>query len=323
MKNILGDIFISIACYRDPEVIPTVKDAYDKSKYKKNIIFGVYAQMSDEDKNLDFSFIPEKQMRLMVKSNIRARGPTYARYLIYEKLYKNEMYYLQIDSHTRFVENWDEELVNMLHSLKANSVISTYPRGYHLNSNNLPTEKSMNVLKFKKIRNGIPILTSFVETLNEPKRNLFWAAGYSFCYGAIFKFVPFDPHLKNIFWGEEFLMSLRFYTHGIKIFTPHKNVVFTLWTRDYRHTFWELKNIIGSKFEIYGFLSFLRLCEIGKLYDIGFFKEKISKELEKYGVGSKKSCEDYYKISGLSEFIKNENYEKIISNIYLSLKNDL
>ena len=54
MKNILGDIFISIACYRDPEVIPTVKDAYDKSKYKKNLIFGVYAQMSDEDKNLDF-----------------------------------------------------------------------------------------------------------------------------------------------------------------------------------------------------------------------------------------------------------------------------
>lgn len=323
MKNIPGDIFISIACYRDPEVIPTVKDAYEKAKYKSNLVFGVYAQMGEDDPKLDFSFIDPKQMRLLVKSNLKARGPSYARYIIYNKLYKNELFYLQIDSHTRFIPNWDEELVEMLLSLKANSVISTYPKGYHLNSNVLPDSKSMNVLKLKKIKDGIPILTSVTEILSAPKRNFFWAAGYSFCYGAIFKFVPFDPHLKNLFWGEEFLMSLRFFTNGIKIFTPNKHIVYTLWTRDYRHTFWELKNIIGSKFQIYGFLSVLRLCEIGKLYDNDFFKDKISKELDKYGLGSKKTAEEYYEKTGINELIKKEDYDKIISKIYFSLKNEL
>lgn len=323
MKNISGDIFISIACYRDPEVIPTVKDAYEKAKYKSNIVFGIYAQMAEEDQKLEFPFINEKQLRLLVKPHINARGPAYARYIIYNKLYKNELFYLQIDSHSRFIENWDEELIDMLLSLKANSVISSYPRGYNLNSNNLPQEKSVNVLKLKKIRNGIPILTSYTETLTAPKRNLFWAAGYSFCYGAIFRFVPFDPHLKNLFWGEEFLMSIRFFTHNIKIFAPHKNIVFTLWTRDYRHTFWELKDIIGSKFEIYGFLSNLRLYSIGKLYDAGVFKEKISQDIEKYGIGTKKNVEEYFEKTGIKQLIKNENYEKIIFRIYLSLKNDL
>jgi len=323
MKNIQGDIFISIACYRDPEVIPTVKDAYNKAKFKSNIIFGVYAQMSPEDDKLDFSFINENQVRLLVKSHTKARGPSYARYIIYNHLYKNELYYLQIDSHTRFIQNWDEELVDMLSSLKANSVISTYPRGYNLNSDKLQSSENMNVLKLKKIKDGVPILTSISEKLDAPKRNLFWAAGYSFCYGAIFKFVQFDPHLKNLFWGEEFLMSLRFFTHNIKIYTPHKHIVYTLWSRTYRHTFWELKSILGSKFQIYGFLSFLRLCEIGKFHDTGIFKDKVSNEIEKYGIGKKKTLEEYLEKSGIKALKDKEDYDKIISSIYFSLKKDL
>lgn len=323
MKNILGDIFISIACYRDPEVIPTVKDAYEKAKYKSNIIFGIYAQMSDEDEKLDFSFLDPKQVRLLVKSNLKARGPSYARYIIYNNLYKDELYYLQIDSHTRFIENWDEELVDMLSSLKANSIISTYPRGYQLKSDKLVSSDSMNILKIKRIKDGVPILSSYTEKLEAPKRNLFWAAGYSFCYGAIFKFVPFDPYLKNLFWGEEFLMSLRFFTNKIKIYTPHKHIIFTLWTRNYRHTFWELKEILGSKFQIYGFLSMLRLCEIGKLHNAGIFKEKVSAHLDKYGVGNKKTIEEYYKKSGIGELVEKEDYDKILSAIYFSLKKDL
>jgi len=321
LKELPGDIFISVACYRDPEVIPTVKDAYEKAKFKKNIFFGVYGQMGAEDPKIEIDTVPSHQLRILIKPNTQARGPAYARYIIYNKLYNNELYYLQIDSHTRFIPNWDEELVEMLSSLKANSVISTYPRGYErTNSNVLPDAKTINTLKLKKIRNGVPVLSSVIETINEPRRNYFWAAGYSFCYGAIFKIVPFDPHLKNLFWGEEFVMSLRFFTHNIRLFTPHKNIIFTLWSRDYRHTFWELKEIIGEKFSIYGFLSFLRLCEIGKLCDLKVFKEKVSVELDKYGLGKKKTVEEYYERTGLKEILQKENYERIINSNYFSLK---
>ena len=113
------------------------------------------------------------------------------------------------------------------------------------------------------------VFPSFIRSpvrLERPEKNLFWAAGFSFCYGAVFKRVPFDPHLKNIFWGEEFLMALRFYTSGIEVYTPDKNIVYTLWDRNYRPTFWELRNIDAKKFDAHGLISFLRLCKIAGFY---------------------------------------------------------
>ena len=41
--------------------------------------------------------------------------------------------------------------------------------------------------------------------------------------------------------GEEFLIALRFYTNNINVYTPSKNMVYTLWNRDYRPTFWEIR----------------------------------------------------------------------------------
>ncbi len=50
-----------------------------------------------------------------------------ARY-IGAKFYRGENYYLQIDSHSEFVENWDEKLIKMMKDAPANKpVISTYP----------------------------------------------------------------------------------------------------------------------------------------------------------------------------------------------------
>jgi hypothetical protein len=327
----LNKIFISLACYRDPEIIPTVRNAYDKAQNKHLLIFGVYAQMAPTDEKIDLSFIKDQdQIRLLVKDNTKARGPSYARYIIYNKLYKDELYYLQIDSHTRFAENWDTQLIEMHSKLSANSVISTYPRGYNLhNDKNLINSDTMNILKFKKIRDGIPIFNTItIPQEDKPRRNYFWAAGYSFCYGAIFKIIPFDPHLKNLFWGEEFLMSLRFFTNNIKIYSPNRNIIYTLWTRNYRHTFWELKDKMNGKFEIYGFLSFLRLCSISNLLPkesdfINKLDSKFRDEIEKYGIGNKKTIEEFYNRVQIKEYIEKEDYNKIINHIYFSLKINL
>jgi [Skp1-protein]-hydroxyproline N-acetylglucosaminyltransferase len=327
----LNKIFISLACYRDPEITPTIQDAYNKAKNKHLLIFGVYAQMAENDKNIDLSFIENKeQVRLLVKSNTKARGPSYARYIIYNKLYKDELYYLQIDSHTRFAENWDTKLIDMHSKLSINSIISTYPKGYQIERDYILTKsEKMNILKLKKIRDGIPIFNTItIPQEDKPKRNYFWAAGYSFCYGAIFKIIPFDPHLKNLFWGEEFLMSLRFFTNNIKIYSPNKHIIYTLWNRNYRHTFWELKDKMNGKFEVYGFLSFLRLCSIANFLpsNSSFIKKlepKFRDEIEKYGIGKKKKIDDFYKSTGIKEYIAKEDYNKIINHIYFSLKLNL
>lgn len=311
-------IFISVACYRDNEIIETILDGYRKARNKDSLVFGVFVQIADDDLNL--SDIPsEVNMRVIKKDYRKARGPAYARAQIYNKLYQDELYYLQIDSHSRFIEDWDIELTEILKSLKVNSVISTYPKGYQKGSDFLYPYKKVNVLKLKKIRNGIPVFTSSLEMLNKPKRNYFWAAGFSFCYGALFKIVPFDPHLKNLFWGEEFLMSLRFYTNNIKIFTPHKNIVYTLWSRNYRHTFWELKSVFGVRFDINGFISFLRLCFISDLNDKKNFDDKVKIEIDKYGIGKRRTIKEYYDKTGIINLIDELDYEKVVNEYFNSL----
>ena len=43
-------------------------------------------------------------------------------------LYNGEEYYLQVDSHSQFVDNWDEILINQLESLScAKPVLTGYP----------------------------------------------------------------------------------------------------------------------------------------------------------------------------------------------------
>ena len=50
---------------------------------------------------------------------------------------------------------------------------------------------------------------------------------------------------------------------------------------------------------------------------------KFRDEIEKYGIGNKKTTDDYYNRIGISEIIKKENYNKIIQQIYFSLKLNL
>ena len=59
-----------------------------------------------------------------------ATGPCWARYRA-QQLWRGEEYYLSIDSHTRFIKDWDKLLLEQLAlcpSTKA--IITTYPVGY-------------------------------------------------------------------------------------------------------------------------------------------------------------------------------------------------
>ena len=55
----------------------------------------------------------------------------WARFLIQQRLYAGEEYYLQIDSHTRFAPRWDETLLEMLHRCDSpKAVLTSYPLPY-------------------------------------------------------------------------------------------------------------------------------------------------------------------------------------------------
>ena len=64
--------------------------------------------------------------------------------LMNQRHFNNETYVMRLDSHHRFVKDWDTKCVQMLHSCDAGeySVLTTYGRGYGKYINNdLPYEE--------------------------------------------------------------------------------------------------------------------------------------------------------------------------------------
>lgn len=46
------------------------------------------------------------------------------------------------------------------------------------------------------------------------RKHFFWGAQFSFSSADVLCEVPYDPQLKMLFFGEEILMAVRYFTHG-------------------------------------------------------------------------------------------------------------
>ena len=92
-------IFISIASYQDPLLLETLCSAYENAESKDNLRFGVCEQA---EVGIDLPSINFKdQIEYELLHPVMAKGPCWARARV-QKYFKNEEYYLQIDSHTIF-----------------------------------------------------------------------------------------------------------------------------------------------------------------------------------------------------------------------------
>ena len=113
-----GKIFIQIASYRDPQLLPTLRDCIEKAKYPDNLVFSIAWQHSTEDTwdNL-YEFKDDNRFKIIDIDYKDSQGACWARNLLQQQ-YDNEEYTLQLDSHHRFIKNWDEELINMIKNLK-------------------------------------------------------------------------------------------------------------------------------------------------------------------------------------------------------------
>ena len=101
-------IFIQIASYRDPQLIPTIESALENAKRPKNLVFGIARQFHPEDgfDNLD-KYRKDKRFRILDIPYTESKGVCWARNQV-QQLYKNETYTMQIDSHMRFEKDWDD-----------------------------------------------------------------------------------------------------------------------------------------------------------------------------------------------------------------------
>ena len=241
-----GKIFIQIASYRDPQLIPTIKDCIEKAKNPKNLVFSIAWQHSPEDEwdNLD-EFKKDKRFKIIDIDYKDSQGACWARNQLQQQ-YDGEEYTLQLDSHHRFVENWDEVAIGMIKQLQKKGHEKPLLTGYvsSFDPENDPAGRVMEPWKMnfdRFIPEGavffIPATIDDYKERTEPVPARFYSAHFCFTLGQFSVEVPHDP--EYYFHGEEISIAVRAFTNGYDLFHPHKVIVWHEYTRKGRKKQWD------------------------------------------------------------------------------------
>ena len=256
----MNTIYISIASYRDPQLLPTLHDCIAKANNPDNLRFGIAWQHSSDDKwdNLD-EFQNDPRFTIIDIPYNESQGTCWARNLIQQN-YQGEDYYLQLDSHHRFIEGWDTECIDMIENLKLKGhkkpLLTTYASSF--DPSNDPGSRSQDPwwMTFDRfIPEGavffLPASIPNWKELISPIPSRFISAHFIFTLGQWCVEVPYDP--EYYFHGEEISLAVRSYTWGYDLFHPHKIIVWHEYTRNNRTKHWDddkewyLKNIHAHK----------------------------------------------------------------------------
>lgn len=239
-------IFVSIAAYRDPELLPTIKSLLDNSKYPDQLTICIGWQHSEEDTwdNLN-EYKSDPRFIIIDVPYLEAKGVCWIRSEI-QKKWSGEEYYLQLDSHHRFDKHWDSKLKDWLNYLRTKGhekpILSSYMPGYFPNKD--PEGRNQEVWGLN-IQRFMPEGVIFLQPhnidnwmeLTEPFPARFLSAHMIFTLGSFVKDVPYDPDLY--FHGEESSLAARAYTYGYDIFSPHVPIIWHEYTRDGKKKHWD------------------------------------------------------------------------------------
>lgn len=290
----MDTIFIQIAAYRDPELLPTIRDCLEKAAHPENLRFCIAWQHDKNDSwdQLD-DFIDDDRFHIIDIAHHYSRGTCWARNLIQQR-YKGEKYTLQLDSHHRFMQNWDADLVEMLTTLQrkgySKPIITNYAPQYHPDTG--WRHEAVGKMKFDKFTPEgavffMPDYPPADAVPPEPIPARFYSAHFCFTLGSFCVDVPHDPNYY--FHGEEISIAARAYTHGYDLFHPNKCILFHEYTRKGRRKQWD-DDAEWWKFNHYSLWRNRVL----------FGMEEGDVDFGVYGFGSERSLSDYERYSGLN-----------------------
>ena len=219
-------IFLAIPSYCDPVLTFTLSSAYEKAKYPDQLHFAVVDQSPLGDAYPVPALIPPGQVSYVKIEASQARGCCWARGIAMS-LYRDEDWYLQLDSHMLFEQDWDATLIDKMQAclqFSDSAVISSYPPPFTFVDGVATPSKDVNPVWAAVVRPG--------ETFH-PKHPFFRfktkqiggvgavqgyhiAGGCLFAPGEFVRWIPNDPFLY--FSEEEQNIALRLYTRGWDIY---------------------------------------------------------------------------------------------------------
>jgi len=289
-------IFIQIASYRDPELLPTLRDCVAKAHHPDNLRFGICWQ-KDADETLG-EFASDPRLRVMSVDWWDSQGACWARHQV-QRLYGGEEFTLQLDSHHRFVPGWDDLLLEMLRQTGSpKPILTAYAPSFDPFDDTAFVQVPWELAFDRFIPEGAvffkPQTLEGWETLQRPVPGRFISAHFLFTLGQFCHEVPYDP--LYYFHGEEISLSARAFTHGYDLFYPHRVVLWHEYTRRYRTKHWD--DHVPGKVET---TPWTRLNDdTHKRNRILFGMEPGDVDFGPYGFGTERTLQDYERYAGLS-----------------------
>lgn len=237
-------IFVQIASYRDPELIPTIEDMLEKANNPENLVFGICWQY-DEDEDIN-RYDDNDSFRISKYHYSESQGLGWARSQT-NKLYGGEKYTLQIDSHHRFVNHWDEIVLqdfNQALMVSDKPIITTYCTPFETTEspeNFIQTPCLMSQYEFSNDRllMSMPYYIQDYKNLKRVIRARTLSGHFYFTWGNFINEVPYDPDIYFGGYTEETTMSVRAFTHGYDMFSPFRMIMWHEYTRNYRPKHWD------------------------------------------------------------------------------------
>ncbi|MEX3955144.1 GlcNAc-transferase family protein [Trinickia sp. EG282A] len=321
-------IFVQVASYRDPQLIPTLADLVANAA-RPDALRVVVCWQHGSDETLDGFLGQDFTVRSTSSSSeysvlklayrnavielidvphMKSKGVCWARNVI-QQHYRGEKYTLQLDSHHRFVERWDDVLVEMLESLRERSpkpVLTAYLPPFDPNHDPASRVMSPTVMSFAKLdQEGIVNFSSFYVGESEfahPVPGCFYSAHFAFADGSFAVEVQHDPQYFH--HGEENSIAVRAYTHGYDFYHPHRVVAWHQYGPGQRSKIWDdhtrdakLSGAIEFDWCDYNDRSWHRHRS---LFRVGGAKSDDGIDLGPYGFGTARSLDQYERFVGIS-----------------------
>jgi glycosyltransferase involved in cell wall biosynthesis len=292
----MSKIFISIASYRDPELLPTLRSCIENAKYPNKLTFGICWQR-DETESLE-EFTDDSRFKVIKVPYDKSKGTCWARNMIQE-LWSDETYYLQLDSHHRFAKDWDATLIKMLKALVKKGhkkpLLTSYLPGFDPKNDPASRINECWSLEFDRYLPEGPIFIKphVIENwrkLKSPIPSKFLSGHFIFTLGQWAKEVRYDPYYY--FHGEEPSLAARSYTHGYDLFHPNEVVIWHEYIRSGKTKQWDDDKEWANK-------NSTSYSRYRALHGMGGELPDTLMDLEKYGWGTERSLEDYEKYIGV------------------------
>jgi hypothetical protein len=285
-------IFVSIAAYRDPQLVPTIEDCIAKAKDPRRLRFGICWQHQQGEDVLPFR--PDECFRILAVDWRESQGACWARSEVM-KLWKGEQWFLQVDSHCRFARDWDTRLIEEMRLTESpKPILSTYASPFTPGGNEVLHEGPMQMAFQGFTDDGIPHMKPMAiadwSNLRRPLRARFLSAGFLFAPGSFVEEVGYDPELY--FLGEEAAMTLRAFTHGYDLVHPFETLVWHDYGRPAAPKHWGDHAEEKKTGRAWHELDALSKSKARRLLT--------GQPVESYDVGSVRSLEEYEAYAGLS-----------------------